>query len=92
MSRRQQLVDSIKLKALDALPKNVVSRAFGAISEVALPTPIQGVVNQGFASLYNLNTSEAERKPGEWMSSRSCSLARHVFFFESSPVHEARDR
>ncbi|MEC9439913.1 MAG: archaetidylserine decarboxylase [Myxococcota bacterium] len=77
MSRRQQLVDSIKLKALDALPKNVVSRAFGAISEVALPSPIQGVVNQGFASLYNLNTAEAERSPAEYRT-LNAFFTRHL--------------
>ena len=77
MGRRQQLVDSIKLKALSALPKNAVSRAFGAISEVALPTPVQGVVNQGFASLYDLNTSEAERSPFEYRT-LNAFFTRHL--------------
>lgn len=58
----------IALKALERLPKNLVSRAFGVISEVELPRPVQGVVNQGFARLAGIDQREAEAPPGDYSS------------------------
>lgn len=65
---RQRLTDDIKMRALGVLPKNLVSRAFGVVAEVELPSPLQRVVNQGFARIYDLNVGEAERAPGEYTS------------------------
>lgn len=49
--------------ALKRLPKNAVSRAFGAISEVEFPAPMQRVVNRSFAHLTGVDTEEAARPP-----------------------------
>ncbi len=67
-SSKTSLVDSFKLRALKALPKNLASRAFGAVSEVELPRPVQGIVNTGFARLYDLDVDEAERPPSDYPS------------------------
>ena len=46
-------------KILDIIPTALASRAFGAISNIQLPAPIQHAVNRGFASLAHINTSES---------------------------------
>ena len=69
--------DGAAMRALDVLPKNAVSRAFGVLSEVRLPPPVQGVVNEGFAKLYGLNTAEAERSPREY-ASLNAFFTRHL--------------
>lgn len=77
MGRRQDLIDGLKMKALESLPKNVVSRAFGVLCEVPFPAPVQGVVNEGFAKLYKLDVEEAERAPSEY-ATLNAFFTRHL--------------
>ncbi len=65
------------MRALKTLPKNMVSRAFGALSEVELPSTLQGGLNRGFASLYDLKVEEAEHPP-EHYSSLNAFFTRHL--------------
>lgn len=53
--------DEVKLRALQLLPKNALSRAFGAVSDVAFPAPLQGVINHTFAALVGVDPDESER-------------------------------
>lgn len=62
------MLDRAKLTALQLLPKNTVSRALGAVSDLKLPPAVRGVVNQGFASLAGINTAEAEQSPDSYNS------------------------
>lgn len=55
--------DQVKLRGLRLLPKNLVSRAFGAVSEVRFPSPVQAVVNSTFASMAGIDVHEAENPP-----------------------------
>lgn len=65
------------MRALKTLPKNVVSRAFGAVSELTFPPPIQGTINRGFASLYDLAVDEAERAPEQY-ATLNAFFTRHL--------------
>lgn len=77
MGLRTQMTDRLAMRALKTLPKNLVSRAFGVISEVELPAPVQGGVNRGFASLYGLNVDESEHPP-EHYQSLNAFFTRHL--------------
>jgi phosphatidylserine decarboxylase len=61
-------LDKIKLAALRRLPKNAVSRAFGVVSEVELPGPVQGAVNRTFARLTAIDLEESEHHPEHYPS------------------------
>ena len=65
---KKALTDRLAMRALNTLPKNLVSRAFGVVSEVEFPPSVQRGVNRGFASIYNLNTGEAEHPPEHYRS------------------------
>lgn len=60
------MFDRMKLGALRLLPKNLVSRAFGAVSDVPLPPGVRGAVNGGFAAFTGADVSEATKRPGEY--------------------------
>ncbi len=60
--------DRAKMAGLQLLPKNAVSRAFGAVSDISLPRPIQGAVNHGFALYAGIDLSESEEAPKEYRS------------------------
>lgn len=62
------MLSKIKMSALHLLPKNAVSRAFGAVSDVKLPAGVRGVVNRGFAVYAGIDVSESERPPGSYES------------------------
>ncbi len=62
------MLSKIKMSALTLLPKNAVSRAFGAVSDVQLPPGVRGVVNRGFAIYAGIDLSESERPPGSYSS------------------------
>ena len=62
------MINRAKLTALRLLPKNAVSRAFGAVSDVPLPPGLRWAVNQGFAAVTGADLSEAQRKPGAYGS------------------------
>lgn len=62
------MISKLKLSALSLLPKNTVSRAFGAISDVELPPGVRGAVNRGFAVYAGIDLSESERPPGSYSS------------------------
>lgn len=68
MDSQSPAIDKAKLRALEWLPKNLVSRAFGLISEVDLPPGARQVVNTTFAQLVGVNLSEAEHNPGAYKS------------------------
>lgn len=55
-----------KVGVLKRLPKNAISRAFGAISEVEFPAPLQRAVNRSFAGMVGVDTDEAEHPPGHY--------------------------
>jgi phosphatidylserine decarboxylase len=56
------------MSALHLLPKNAVSRAFGAVSDVRLPPGVRGVVNRGFALYAGIDLKESARPPGAYAS------------------------
>ena len=60
--------DKALLKALELLPKNTVSRAMGAVSDVPLPAPIRGAVNRGFALYAGIDLDESEQPPSAYTS------------------------
>ncbi len=62
------MLDRAKLKGLQLLPKNTVSRAVGAASEISLPKGLQGFVNSTFANLAGIDLSESERPPSDYRS------------------------
>jgi len=62
------VLDRAKLVALRLLPKNTVSRAVGALSEIQLPGSLRGPVNQGFAKFAGIDLSESERSPATYRS------------------------
>ena len=60
---RDDVLEELAIELLDRLPKNVISRGVGALTEVALPGPIQAIVNEAFARLADIDTEEAEQPP-----------------------------
>jgi phosphatidylserine decarboxylase len=60
--------EKLKFQALKLLPKNIVSRAFGAISEVQIPRPLRSAVNGGFAWYAGIDLSESAQPPGDFSS------------------------
>ena len=62
------LSEKLAVNLLERLPKNAISRALGAVSEVELPEPVQQVVNRSFAQLAGIDTEEGERPPEEYAS------------------------
>lgn len=61
-------ISKLTVQALELLPKNLVSRAFGVISEVEFPGAVQGVVNRGFARVAKIDVDEAEAPPEAYRS------------------------
>ena len=53
---------------LDIIPSAIASRTFGAISSVRFPHKIQHIVNKGFATLAQLDISEAEKNIDDYDS------------------------
>lgn len=70
-------VAEIAVGALRRLPKNTISRAFGAVSEVRFPRPVQTVVNRSFATLAGVDTTAAEYPP-EAYDSLNAYFTRHL--------------
>lgn len=62
------MLDQAKLTALRLLPKNMVSRAVGALAEIPLPEAARGPVNSSFAKIAGVNLSEAEQGPEAYPS------------------------
>ncbi|RAL25428.1 phosphatidylserine decarboxylase [Lujinxingia litoralis] len=62
------VMEKMAVKMLERLPKNLVSRAFGVVSDVELPRPVQQVVNRSFAELAGINMAEGEHGPGQYDS------------------------
>ncbi len=62
------MIDRAKLTALRLLPKNAVSRAFGAVSDLPLPPGVRSAVNHGFAAIAGADLSESQHAPGEYGS------------------------
>jgi phosphatidylserine decarboxylase len=71
------MLDRIALRALKLLPKNTVSRAFGEVAEVKLPSPMQGVVNRAFAQFAGVDLAESERPPEDY-ESLNAFFTRHL--------------
>lgn len=55
-------------RMLNHIPSAGISRAFGAVSGVELPTPVQSQVNTLYAKLVGVNVEESERAPGSYKS------------------------
>lgn len=78
------VMEKAAVKVLERLPKNLVSRAFGVISDLELPPAVQKVVNTSFAELAGIDVAEGERSPREYDSlnayftRRLRSGARHI--------------
>jgi len=53
---------------MNRIPSAGLSRAFGAVSSVEFPTPIQGHLNQLYAKLMGVNVEESERSPKVYKS------------------------
>ncbi len=62
------IIRQVKLQALRRLPKNFVSRVFGAVCDVEFPAPMQRVVNTQFANFAGIDVEEGEHGPGEYTS------------------------
>lgn len=56
------MLDELAVQILKLLPKNLLSRGMGALSEVSLPQPLQLAVNAGFAKAAGVDTEEARRR------------------------------
>lgn len=65
------LMERVAVQALKLLPKNFVSRAFGAVSDVEFPPKVQTTVNQVFADLVGADLSESEQGPNAYPSLNS---------------------
>ena len=60
------MVDDLVIQFLERVPKNLASRGFGAVSEIPLPQPLQGAVNEAFAAAAGIDRGESEREPHEY--------------------------
>jgi|SRR5690554_205980 len=65
------VMERVAVQALKLLPKNFVSRAFGAVSDVEFPSKVQTTVNQVFADLVGADLSESEQAPDAYPSLNS---------------------
>ncbi|AWV89417.1 archaetidylserine decarboxylase [Bradymonas sediminis] len=65
------VMERVAVQALKLLPKNFVSRAFGAVSDVEFPAPFQTTVNRVFADLVGADLSESEQEPNAYPSLNS---------------------
>lgn len=65
------VMERVAVQALKLLPKNFVSRAFGAVSDVEFPAPFQTTVNRVFADLVGADLSESEQAPNAYPSLNS---------------------
>lgn len=59
-------MSDVAVEVLRRIPKNAVSRAFGVVSEVKFPSPLQRAVNHSFVALAGIDSEEAEAPPGEY--------------------------
>ncbi len=62
------VMERIAVQALKLLPKNLVSRAFGSVSEVEFPPPLQSTVNRVFADFTGVDLDESEQDPDAYAS------------------------
>lgn len=60
------MVEQLAVRVLEALPKNVLSRAVGRLAETRLPGPLQSLVNETFARAAGVDCEEARRPPGAY--------------------------
>jgi phosphatidylserine decarboxylase len=82
------MLDAIALEGLKLLPKNLVSRAMGAFSEIRWPGPIQVLVNRISASLLDIDADEARREIDEYRSLNAL-FTRHLRE-ETRPIRAER--
>ena len=68
MPKTDRAAEALAMRALELLPKNLVSRLFGAVAELELPRPLQLAVNEGFVRWKGLQMQEAERAASEYVS------------------------
>ncbi len=59
-------MSDLTVSVLKRVPKNAVSRAFGVVSDVKFPSPLQRAVNHSFVALAGIDPEEAEAPPGEY--------------------------
>lgn len=70
-------VEKIAVQALKLLPKNLVSRAFGSVSDLEFPSRVQTTVNQVFANLAGVDMSESAGEAGSYPS-LNAFFTRHL--------------
>jgi phosphatidylserine decarboxylase len=63
---RQQ--DVIKKWILKRLPNALLSRAFGRLSDIAFPSPLQASINHGYARLVGADLGEAELPAAQYQT------------------------
>jgi len=61
-----ETVDELIIEFLELVPKNLVSRGFGAVAEIPLPGPVQAAVNETFATAAGIDCEEARRSPSRY--------------------------
>lgn len=59
-------MSDVAVEVLRRIPKNAVSRAFGVVSEVKFPSPLQQAVNHSFVALTGADPEEAEAPPEDY--------------------------
>ena len=59
-------MSNLAVGVLRRIPKNAVSRAFGVVSDVKFPSPLQRAVNHSFVALTGLDAEEAEGPPEDY--------------------------
>lgn len=54
------MLEKLTLRALELLPKNAVSRAFGAVSDLEFPPTVQSTINRTFARFAGIDLGECD--------------------------------
>ena len=57
------MIDELAIQFLELVPKNLLSRGVGAATRVALPAPLQGLVNEAFAAAAGIDRHESTKTP-----------------------------
>jgi phosphatidylserine decarboxylase len=60
--------DVLKKWLLKRLPNALISRAFGRLSDIAFPSPVQSGINHAYARLVGADLTEAEHPPSQYQT------------------------
>ena len=61
-------LSKLTVQLLELMPKNLISRAFGVVSDVEFPPKMQALVNRSFARVAGIDVEEAEGPPEAYES------------------------